>query len=153
MVELRYEYNENFVEPNAKTNVVIAAFTTAYARLKLYGVLYQLQERVLYYDTDSVIFVSKPDEPEPPLGPYLGQLASELKEGHITSFISGGPKNYCCKSSTKCNVTGQVTVDIPLKITRNTRTKNIETKRMRKDYRIVYDKRFIVDDYKTLSYG
>jgi hypothetical protein len=32
MVELRYEYNENFVEPNAKTNVVIAAFTTAYAR-------------------------------------------------------------------------------------------------------------------------
>jgi hypothetical protein len=45
MVELRYEYNKNFVEPNAKTNVVITAFTTAYARLKLYGVLDQLQER------------------------------------------------------------------------------------------------------------
>ena len=88
MVELRYEYNENFVEPNAKTNVVIAAFTTAYARLKLYGVLDQLQERVLYYDTDSVIFVSKPDEPEPPLGPYLGQLTNELNGGHITTFIS-----------------------------------------------------------------
>jgi hypothetical protein len=171
MVELRYEYNENFVEPNAKTNVVIAAFTTAYARLKLYGVLDQLQERVLYYDTDSVIFVDKPDEPEPSLGPYLGQLTNELKEGHITTFISGGPLNCCYKTSTnkvetkirgitlnctamqkvnfdvirslvylhaKCNVTGQVTVDIPLKITRNTRTKNNETKRMRKDYRIVY---------------
>ena len=94
MVELRYECNNNFVEPNAKTNVVIAAFTTAYARLKLYGVLDQLQERVLYYDTDSVIFVSKPDEPEPLLGPYLGQL----NEGHITTFISGGPKNYCYKT-------------------------------------------------------
>ena len=53
MVELRYEYTENFIQPNAKTNVVIAAFTTAYARLKLYGVLDMLQERVLYYDTDS----------------------------------------------------------------------------------------------------
>ena len=166
MVELRYEYKENFVEPNAKTNVVIAAFTTAYARLKLYGVLDQLQERVLYYDTDSVIFVSKPDEPEPPLGPYLGQLTNELKEGHITTFISGITLNCTAMQKVnfdvirslvylhaKCNVTGKVTVDIPLKITRNTRTKNIETKRMRKDYRIVYDKRLIVDDYKTLPYG
>jgi hypothetical protein len=174
MVELHYEYNENFVEPDAKTNVVIAAFTTAYARLKLYEVLNQLQERVLYYDTDSVIFVSKPGEPEPPLGPYLGQLTNELKEGYITTFISGGPKNCCYKTSTgkvetkvrgitlncsaqqkvnfdvirslvylhdKCNVTGKVTVDIPLKITRNAKDKNIETKRMEKDYKIVYDKR------------
>ena len=42
MVELRYKYNKNSVEPNAKTNVVIAAFTNAYACLKLYGVLDQL---------------------------------------------------------------------------------------------------------------
>ena len=65
VVELHYEYDKNFVEPNAKTNVVIAAFTTAYARLKLYDVLDLLQEHVLYYDTDSVIFISRPGGSEP----------------------------------------------------------------------------------------
>ena len=89
VIEIHYENNENFVTPNSKTNVVIAAFTTAYARLKLYGVLDELQERVLYYDTDSVIFVSKPGEPEPPIGPYLGQLTDELKEGHINNLHFG----------------------------------------------------------------
>ena len=78
MIEIHYKNNENFIAPNAKTNVVIAAFTIAYARLKLYDVLDMLQERVLYYDTDSVIFVSKPDDLEPPIGTYLGDLTDEL---------------------------------------------------------------------------
>ena len=43
MIEIHYE-NKNFIAPNAKTNVVIAAFTMAYARLKLCGVLDMLQE-------------------------------------------------------------------------------------------------------------
>ena len=52
VIELHYDYNKDFVEPNAKKNVVIAAFATAYARLKLYNMLDLLQECVLYYDTD-----------------------------------------------------------------------------------------------------
>ena len=52
VIELHCEYDKNFVEPNAKTNMVIAAFTTtAYSRLKLYNMLDLLQECVLYYDT------------------------------------------------------------------------------------------------------
>ena len=53
----------------------------------------------------------------------------------------------------QCHVTGHVSVDIPLKITRDAKTKNIEMKRMKKDYCIVYDKCVIVQDYETLAYG
>ena len=85
---------KNFEEQNNKVNIVIAAFTTAYARLKLYDLLDLLQERILYYDTDSVVFVHEPDKPEPSLGDYLGDLTDELDGDYITTFISGGPKNY-----------------------------------------------------------
>ena len=186
IMEIRYEYGENFVQPDPKTNVVIAAFTTAYARLQLYEELDMLQERVLYYDTDSVIYLSTPGQPEPRLGNYIGELTDELGGEHITVFASGGPKNYCYKNNSgktevkvrgitldctarqkvnfdlicalvflqgECGVTGQVSVDIPFRITRNTQTKEIQTKRMKKDYRIVYNKRVIKDNYKTLPYG
>ncbi len=79
MVEVQYKSVDEFGEPNSKANVVVAAFTTAYARLKLYDLLDLLQERVLYYDTDSVIYVSEPGKPDPPLGNYLGDLTDELK--------------------------------------------------------------------------
>ena len=72
MIEVQYKNVGEFTEQNNKVNVVIAAFTTAYARLKLYDLLDLLQERVLYYDTDSVIYVHEPGKPEPPLGNYLG---------------------------------------------------------------------------------
>ena len=35
MIEVQYRNTEEFAEQNNKVNVVIAAFTTAYARLKL----------------------------------------------------------------------------------------------------------------------
>jgi hypothetical protein len=37
IVEMRYQYKEEFVEESGRTNVVIAAYTTAQARLKLFS--------------------------------------------------------------------------------------------------------------------
>jgi hypothetical protein len=48
--------NEQHVQ-SYDVNVVIAAFVTCHARLHLLNELIKLNERVLYFDTDSVIFV------------------------------------------------------------------------------------------------
>ena len=109
-VEVYYTQGDGFVPMSDKTNVVIAAFTTAHARMKLYSVLERLQGRVLYFDTDSVIFTSQPDEWIPPLGDYLGELTNELDDGdYITTFAAGGPKNYTYQTKngkTVCKVRG-----------------------------------------------
>ena len=185
-VEVQYCNIEEFEEPDSKTNVVIAAFTTAYARLKLYDLLDQLQKQVLYYDTDSVIYVHKPDKPDPPLGDYLGDLTDELDGDYIKEYMSGGPKNYAYVTSQGKNVTKirgitldhaalkklnpsimhflveahakhhinvKVTVDMPFKITRDKKNKKIFTKKMKKVYQIVYNKRVITDNYETVPYG
>ena len=54
----RLSDNDHMTE-HAKSNVYISAFITGYARMKLYkGALERPQEKVLCFDTDSVIFVS-----------------------------------------------------------------------------------------------
>ena len=47
------------ITPLYITNVAIAVYTTAQARLKLYSYLEKLGDRVLYYDTDSCIYLNK----------------------------------------------------------------------------------------------
>ena len=186
MTEVQFRNVWEFEEPNDKVNIVIAAFTTAYARLKLYDLLDQLQEQVLYYDTDSVIYVHEPGKPEPALGDYLGDLTDELDGDYITEFMSGGPKNYAYvtnndKRVTKirgitldyatskklnfetmrslihlyvnCGIQAKVTADNPFKITRDKKNKKIATKRTKKDYQIVYNKRVVKDNYGTVPYG
>ena len=107
ILEIRYEFGENFVLPDPKTNVVIAAFTTAYARLQLYEELDRLGERVLYYDTDSVIYLTQPGEPEPQLGNYIGDLIDEeyiiqnkLKP-KLLNVIDPNQFGFIARSSTK----------------------------------------------------
>ena len=71
-VEIVYANLEENQPDNGRINIFIAAFTTFHARLKLYSYLEQLQQRLLYFDTDSVIYSWKPGEPDIPLGDYLG---------------------------------------------------------------------------------
>lgn len=98
---VNYEHRDEAYKPLSTVNVVIASYVTTQARLKLYSYLEQLGERVLYYDTDSVIYVSRPGEFDVPTGEFVGDMTDELESygggSYITEFVSGGPKNYAYK--------------------------------------------------------
>lgn len=66
-LEVAYMRGDEETDKGTKTNILIAAFTTCQARLKLYESLEVLGDRVLYYDTDSVIYTWKPGQSEIPL--------------------------------------------------------------------------------------
>ena len=97
IIQAYYSYNEDMHFGGNRQNVVLAAFVTCQARLKLYKELEKLDRRVLYFDTDSIFFISIPNHYEPSLGNYLGDFTNEIdpKEGaFIKQAVFAGPKNY-----------------------------------------------------------
>ena len=170
---------KDFVDNDIKTNVVIAVHTTMYARLKLHEeILDKLQERALYCDTDSTIFLYNPYTYNPPLGDFLGHLTSVLKPGqHITEFACSGAKNYTCKvvdSSTRAhlyNITKvrglsikklgakklvnlEKIVDLVLSKERDN-SFNLHSKVVKKNYSLIFDKCVLKVDqgYMSFPYG
>ena len=57
---VNWDDTESNVEPHACSNVIVAAFVTAQARLNLYDILEKLNECLLYFDTDSIIIITNP---------------------------------------------------------------------------------------------
>ena len=136
----------------------------------------------MYCDTDSIIYISRPEEYEPELGNYLGQFTNEIKDGlHIEEFVTAGPKNYAYKlnnGKTHCTIKGftqnyltrlqltydaikdivcesqdkKITVD-QLKFVKNKQEWSIKTKIEKKNYGFVYDKRVLFEDLTTQPFG
>ncbi|XP_061168350.1 uncharacterized protein LOC133177309 [Saccostrea echinata] len=109
MMLVNYQEKQEIVEECPFGNVVLACFTTAHARLHLYETLQPLGDRVLYFDTDSIIYQHKEGQFNPTLGNSLGEWTDELDGDHIIKFMSGGPKNYAYltdKGNSACKVKG-----------------------------------------------
>lgn len=91
------EYTEH-----TKSNVYISAYITGYSRMKLYmEALEPLNRNVLYFDTDSVIYVSPTGEHLIPVDTTgaMGLWTSECEpDDWFTEFVAAGPKTYALRS-------------------------------------------------------
>ena len=109
ILEAVYTHVDDNAPKGTKTNIFVACFTTSYARLKLYQSLEILQQQVLYFDTDSVVYKWRLGQPSIPIGDYLGEWKDELEGDIITEFVSGGAKNYAYQTrggNSVCKVRG-----------------------------------------------
>ena len=93
MVQMTYNFKDQFVDNSKNTNVYIACFTTSHARLMLYNKLDYLKEKVLYFDTDSIIYADDGTK-NIEIGDILGDMTDEISGKGISSFVSTGPKSY-----------------------------------------------------------
>jgi hypothetical protein len=151
--------------------------------MRLYEEMFKIDDRVLYFDTDSIIFISKENHYEPELADYLGKFTNEIKgDNYIEEFVSAGPKNYGYKlnnGQTSCKIKGfsvnfiaseslnfQSMRDLVLnhnfaetiaveqnKFIRDKKDWTIRTETMLKQYRQVYDKRILFENFETLPFG
>nr|XP_022294902.1 uncharacterized protein LOC111105016 [Crassostrea virginica] len=180
MILVNYEERHEFIEECPFGNVVLAAFTTAHARLHLYETLHSLDTRVLYFDTDSIIYQHVEGQFNPTIVNSLGGWTDELDGDRIVKFMSGGPKNYAFETEKGHSVQkvkgftlnyrasqvvtlealekmihqeiGDLQVHYPHKIFKNSRHE-LHTRPLSKTYQIVYDKRQIINDFHTLPFG
>ena len=181
-LQVYFSYEKELYEGNTQVNVSLAAFVTCHARLKLLTEMQKLENRLLYADTDSIIFISRENQYEPELGDFLGEFTNEIEdELHIVEFVSAGPKNYAyklsndkthalCKgislnykNSLKINFDSikeivtenhsQKIIAENLKFSRNKVDWTVSTNLVSKLYGFVYDKRILLPNLDTVPYG
>jgi hypothetical protein len=95
---VRYIDNrENCTSTLFSTNIGLAAAVTGNASMRLYKELRLLQDRVLYHDTDSIIYEYDKNKYNVEEGNYLGDWESETGDRPITEMVGTGAKSYSYK--------------------------------------------------------
>ncbi|XP_028519091.1 uncharacterized protein LOC110252733 [Exaiptasia diaphana] len=102
MAQVTFTEKKEVIRPLQYGNVVLASCVTSWARLKLYEMLEKLNFRVLYHDTDSIIYKTQNEEDEEiQTGSSLGQWEDECKDPQrdwLIEFVSIGPKSYAYRT-------------------------------------------------------
>jgi len=90
----------DFVRAIDYINVVVAAFTTSWGRLRLFKLIQSVgSDRILYCDTDSIAFISRMGDSNPECNNLIGGLTDEIQKKHgqgafIKTWIGVAPKMY-----------------------------------------------------------
>lgn len=84
------------------TCIPVGAYTTANARLMLFKELIQLENEILYCDTDSIIYIERKNSTyKPDIGTSIGQLTDEIieygQDAYISEYVCVRPKAYSLK--------------------------------------------------------
>ena len=92
-----YEVKDQFVKNNYNTNIYVACFTTAWARLRLYDMIDRLGRSVCYMDTDSIVYSEDKTNKyifEQYIGDSLGEWTDELNGKYIKYWACAQSKDY-----------------------------------------------------------
>ena len=92
-----YETKNQFVGPSYNTNIYIACFTTAWARLRLYSMIDRLGRNVCYMDTDSIVYIEDESNKyifDKYIGDSLGEWTDELNGKYIEFWACAQSKDY-----------------------------------------------------------
>ena len=145
MIEIFHSFQDDCDPVQTNVNIFVACFTTSYAQLKLYNALDILQQRVLYFDTDSIIYTQKPAESLIPTLNERGQKIlhfSNMKDLVLNEILL--PKDE----------PRTLTLKNPHKIARCPATKTIKTLSQDKKYKLIFDKRVMeMDSLQSFPYG
>jgi hypothetical protein len=105
-VRVSYRYKKRMEKEDENSNIIAAIYTTAYGRTELLKYMRAVEQsdpkgdpysKLLYNDTDSVIFVCRKGHIPIQAGRFLGEMEDEYPDKTIEEFICGGNKNYGMK--------------------------------------------------------
>jgi hypothetical protein len=98
---IMYTAVDPFANPDLHSQYLPAGLMVPeYGRLQLWEEMNKLGDRVLYCDTDSIVYVSEPGKYDVPLGDMVGDWELEdvcTKHDGIREFAAWGPKTYGIK--------------------------------------------------------
>lgn len=94
MIKLYRTFKEECDEVQTDVNIFVACFTTSHAHLKLLKTLDLFGERVIYFDTDSLVYTWYPGQSQAPCWNFLGDYTSQLAEGDFIQEWTNEDNEY-----------------------------------------------------------